>query len=157
ELAAMRESIALAREMRMDGVVLGVLTKTRQVDVMRTRELVQEANGLEVTFHMAIDETPDLLEAVENVVKTGAGRILSSGGKQSAFEGMEAIAAMMTNALGRVVILPGAGITVANVGEIVRRTGAREVHAGLSSVVGRDAPAARFEEEVRKLAAAVSD
>jgi copper homeostasis protein len=156
ELTEMRESIELARELRMEGVVLGVLTKNRQLDVASTRQLVELSKGLDVTFHMAIDETDDLLEAVDSVIETGASRILTSGGGSSAFEGVERIAEMVARARARVGILPGAGITSGNVAEIVRRTGVGEVHAGLSSVVDRQAPAEQFEKEVRRLAAVVA-
>jgi len=156
EMESMRPAIALAREMRMDGVVLGILTEKRQVDVARTCKLVEAARGMEVTFHMAVDETHNLLEAVEGVIQTGASRILTSGGRPSALDGADQIAQMVAQASGRIGILPGAGITRANVEEIVRRTGVREVHAGLSSVVSRNARAAEFEEEVKKLAETVS-
>lgn len=151
EIASMRECIALAREMSMEGVVLGLLTPQRRVDIARTRQLVAAAHGMEVTFHRAIDESADLLEGVDAVVDAGASRILTSGGKSSASQGCPVIAAMREQARGRIGILPGVGITAGNAAEIVRQTGVTEVHAALSSVVRADADAKTFEEEVRRL------
>lgn len=156
EVAAMREAIALAREMRMDGAVLGLLTQERLVDLARTRHLVEGARGMEVTFHRAIDESAQLLEAVDAVAVAGASRILTSGGKATASEGCETIAAMRERAGGRVRILPGAGITAKNAAEIIQRSGVREVHAALSSVMRQDADTKTFEEEVRRLAVSLA-
>jgi len=156
EFAAMRESIALARDMGMGGVVLGILRRDGRVDVERTRELVEEASEIEVTFHRAIDEAAKLLEAVDAIAETGAARILTSGGKGSALDGAGTIAAMVERARGRIGIVPGAGITAGNVAEIVRRTGVGEVHAALSTVVELRASPERFEEEVRRLAASLA-
>jgi copper homeostasis protein len=156
ELVVMEELIALAREMHMDGVVLGLLTRDRRVDLAHTRRLVEAAVGMEVTFHRAFDESVDLLEAVDAVAESGASRVLTSGGKATALEGSGMIAAMRERARGRVGILPGVGITAKNAAEIVRRTGAREIHAALSSVVCLDADAKTFEEEVPRLADALT-
>ena len=151
EFAVMRASIELAKRLEMDGVVLGLLTNGNLIDVPRTQELVDLARGMEVTFHRAIDETADLLGAVEDVVATGASRILTSGGQPTALAGAARIADMISRTRERVVILPGAGINVANVAEVARKTGAQEFHSGLSSVIGARASTGKFEEEVRKL------
>lgn len=158
EFAAMRDQILLAQRLQMDGVVLGILTKERRVDVARTRELVEMAEKMEVTFHRAIDETADLLGALEQVVETGAERILTSGGKPTALEGAEKIAKMVTKAGGRVRILPGAGIHAGNIREVARTIRATEYHAALSSVVPNAAEnLAAFEQAVRELATALAD
>lgn len=157
EFAAMREEIFLAQRLGMDGVVLGILTKDRRVDVARTRELVEMAEKMEVTFHRAIDETADLLGAMEQVVETGAERILTSGGKPTALEGAETIAKMVARAKGRVGILPGAGIHAGNIREVAGRIRAREYHAALSSVVANPLEnLTAFEEAVRQLAATLA-
>jgi len=158
EFAAMREEILLAQRLEMDGVVLGILTKERRVDVARTRELVEMAEKMEVTFHRAIDETTDLLAALEQIVETGAERILTSGGKRTALEGAETIAKMVARERGRVVILPGAGIHAGNVRGLAQTVRASEYHAALSSVVADPAqdPEA-FEGAVRELRRALSE
>jgi copper homeostasis protein len=151
EYASMRASIKLAKQLKLDGVVLGIFTPERRVDVRPTRELVELARPMEVTFHRAIDEAADLLEAVEEITETGASRILTSGGKPTALEGAEKIAEMISRARERVVILPGAGINPENVAEIARKTGAPEFHSGLSSVLARGTAGQKLEAEVRRL------
>ena len=69
EFEEMKRSIETAKGVGMDGVVLGVLSDDRSVDVGRTAELVREAAPLPVTFHRAFDESADLFAALEAVVE----------------------------------------------------------------------------------------
>jgi copper homeostasis protein len=152
EFAAMRASIKLATQLQLDGVVLGVLTAQRRVDVQRTQELVKLARGMEVTFHRAFDETADLDQALEDVIQTGATRILTSGGAKSALKGAAVLAKLVEAAGERIVIVPGAGISATNIERVAQRMKAREFHSGLSSALpygSKDYK--KFEEEVRKL------
>jgi len=153
EFSEMRRSITDAKESEMDGVVLGVLTKDNRVDFERTRELVELAKPLPVTYHRAFDEAADPRQALEGVIQSGAKRILTSGGAKSALGGTAVLAELIEAAGERIVIVPGAGISGANIREIAQRTKAREFHSGLSSVLPYDSKDhKRFEEEVRKLA-----
>jgi len=153
EFSEMRRSITDAKDSGMDGVVLGILTKDHRVDVERTRQLVAFAKPLPVTYHRAFDEAADLRQALEDVIQTGAKRILTSGGAKSALEGAAVLAKLVEAAGQRIVIVPGAGISAANIVEVARRTRAREFHSGLSAVLPYGSSGYKgFEEEVRKLA-----
>src|ERR1039458_1276481 len=88
EFEVMRDEIAHARHLGADGIALGLLDQQGCVDVTRTRELVNCALPLPVTFHRAIDMTPDLSAALEDVFATGACRILTSGGAPSVTRGI---------------------------------------------------------------------
>lgn len=152
ELARMRDEISLAKSCGMDGLVFGILNPDDTVNVEQTRELVGLARPLPVTFHRAFDETPDLPKALESVIRTGAGRILTSGGKPSAFEGAPVLADLVRAANCRIKILPGAGINASNLAEVARITHASEFHSGLGSTLpyGQSSPAA-FQDGVREL------
>jgi copper homeostasis protein len=128
EFEVMREEIAHARQLGADGVVLGLLDQQGRVDVERTRDLVELAAPLPVTFHRAIDMTPDLLVALDDVLLTGAARILTSGGAPTVTLGMSDITRMVEAAHGRIAIMPGGGIKPDNIAAIARATGAREFH-----------------------------
>jgi copper homeostasis protein len=108
-----------------------------------------------VTFHRAFDESADLFVALEGVVATGATRLLTSGGAATAPEAAARIAELVRLARGRVIVMPGSGVTAENAAEIAAVTGATEFHAGLSSVVGREAESDSFEVEVRRLVEAL--
>jgi copper homeostasis protein len=153
EFSEMRRSITNAKESGMDGVVLGALTKDHRVDVARTRELVELAKPLPVTYHRAFDEAVDLHQALEDVIQSGAKRILTSGGAKSALEGGAVLGKLVEATGDRITIVPGAGISAKNIEQVARRTKAREFHSGLSSALpygSKDYK--KFEEEVRKLA-----
>jgi copper homeostasis protein len=152
EFAQMQREIVAAVEVGVDGVVLGILTSDGRVDVERTRELVDQVRPLPVTFHRAFDISIDMRESLEEVIQTGAARVLTSGGARSAIEGQAQLAALVRQARRRIIIVPGAGITAANVDLVAKETGAAEFHAGLSSIIrGADRNGDRFEAGVREL------
>ena len=129
EFEVMQEEIKHARQLGADGVVLGVLCEDGCVDLPRTRQLVELAAPLPVTFHRAIDMTPDLPAALDAVLATGACRILTSGGAPDAARGKARIARMVGAASGRIAIMPGGGVSTHNIAAIAKATGAREFHS----------------------------
>ena len=131
EFLSMQHDIRIAKEMGADGIVLGLLRADGTIDVERTRQLVALAHPLPVTFHRAIDVSRDLLEALEAVIATGAVRVLTSGGAPSVVEGAAMVAKMVEAAKGRIIVMPGCGITPDNVLSIIETTGAQEVHIAL--------------------------
>jgi copper homeostasis protein len=135
EFAVMREDIAYAAEAGADGVVFGLLTADGQVDVERTRKLVEDAQSaspsMKVTFHRAIDMARDLESSLEDVVQTGAHRVLTSGAAQSAALGSAQIAKLVRAAKGRIGVMVCGNVRPESVGQIAQATGARQFHAAL--------------------------
>lgn len=157
EFAAMKSAIVSAKKLGLDGVVLGILQRDRRVDVQGTSELVELARPLPTTFHRAIDESADVRQGLENVIQTGAKRILTSGGAKNAPEGAGVLAELVAATGDRIVIVPGAGISASNIVQLAKQTGAREFHAGLSSALPYGShDFAKFEAEVRKLVEALA-
>jgi copper homeostasis protein len=132
ECEVMVRDIEEAKARNVDGIVFGVLTPKGEVAVERTRKLVELARPLGVTFHRAFDICNDLSRALEDVVSSGADRILTSGGAIDAIQGMDQLAQLQEHARGRISIMAGGGIRPSNVRALVRRTGVEEVHSSLS-------------------------
>jgi copper homeostasis protein len=152
EFQLMQRDIETARGLGMNGIVLGILREDRSVDVARTRQLVQLARPLPVTFHRAFDESTDLRKSLEDVIETGATRILTSGGAPTAPQGLPALAELVAAAGDRIIIVPGSGINPSNILLVAQESRAREFHSGLSSVLSRaERQWDRFEAEVRNL------
>jgi copper homeostasis protein len=153
EFEQMKEDIGIAKAGRMSGVVFGILKRDGTVDVQRNAELVELARPLPVTFHRAFDETPDLLLALEDVIATGASRILTSGGAATAEAGSTILRELVKRADQRITILAGGGIHPENMTATGQATQAREFHCGLSSMLPYPRMEhVRFEAEVRRLA-----
>jgi copper homeostasis protein len=135
ELAVMKEDIAVVAECGVEGVVFGLLTAGGDVDVERTRALVDAARPMEVTFHRAIDMARDMEQALEDVISAGAVRILTSGGEQSAVLGSERIGRLVRAAEGRAQIMVGGGVRAENVRDLIEATGASSFHSAASSKI----------------------
>ncbi|HET9224717.1 MAG TPA: copper homeostasis protein CutC, partial [Roseiflexaceae bacterium] len=134
EFAVMRHDIALAKQLGADGVVIGILTSDGAIDVARTRELIELARPLSVTFHRAFDMARDPYRALEDLIGLGVDRILTSGQEPSVLEGLDLIAELVQLAGDRVIIMPGGG-TERNIAKVVARSGVRELHVtGTTSV-----------------------
>jgi len=157
EFAPMKKSVAAARDAGASGLVFGILKAKGTVDIGRSRELVELAQPLPVTLHRAFDECPDLSQALEDVVGSGASRILTSGGAASAPKGATNIAMLVAAAGQRITMVPGAGINAENILQLAAATGAREFHSGLSTMLLHpQTDYAKFENEVRAMVDALS-
>jgi copper homeostasis protein len=132
EFELMKDQIEQARQAGAGGVAVGVLLPDGSVDVERSRELVHLSRPLSVTFHRAFDETVDLNEALEAVIDTGADCLLTSGGAEDVLAGADSIARLRTQAGTRVDIMAAGGLHLANLLEVVRRTGVTHVHGSLT-------------------------
>lgn len=129
ECETMQRDIETCAALGCDGVVLGVLDADGDVDVARCRALVAAAGTLGVTFHRAFDLSRDSTRALEDIVALGCERVLTSGAQASAVDGAALIRDLVTQSNGRLVVMPGAGVTARNIAELAAATGAHEFHA----------------------------
>lgn len=112
EYAQMKDELLMARNNGAAAVVVGFLTPDGAVDTLRTSQFVQLAAPLEVTFHRAFDELhQDPLKALEDVISCGCHRILTSGCKPTAVEGIPLLQQLLQRAAGRITLLVGSGVT----------------------------------------------
>ena len=79
EFEIMQRDVDLAKRAGANGVVFGILDREGAVDADRTRQLVERARPMNVTFHRAFDMVRDLFEALEMLVRLGVDRIFTSG------------------------------------------------------------------------------
>ncbi len=137
EFEIMKADIQHCIEVGCDGIVIGILHADSTVDKPRCTELVQMAKkkGLGVTFHRAIDMCADMTQALEDIIEIGCERILTSGGKSSAIEGSNTIAHLIEKAVGRIIIMPGAGVNENTVADLIHFTNAEEIHSSARSKV----------------------
>lgn len=129
EFEVMMRDIAFCKKAGCNGVVIGLLTPCGDVDVPRTRLLVEYAWPMGVTFHRAFDRCRDPSAALEDVISAGAERILTSGQGLTARDGAGVIARLVEKAAGRIGIMAGSGVRASGIAELVTQTACTEYHS----------------------------
>ncbi|MCF8484384.1 MAG: copper homeostasis protein CutC [Rhodobacteraceae bacterium] len=143
EIAMMEADIAAAHEAGLQGVVLGASLPDGRLDTDMLGLLIKRAGGMGLTLHRCFDLVPDQSVALEQAVDLGVARILTSGGALSAPQGVDRLLALMEQAKGRIVIMPGGGLTPDTVGGL-RHLDLAEVHSSCSVAVLTHDKAADF-------------
>jgi copper homeostasis protein len=128
EMGVMRLDITAAKMLGADGVVVGPLTREARIDEEQLRTLIAEAGDLPVTFHRAFDLTRDTAEALETLMRLGVKRVLTSGGKATALDGVETIASLVKRGGTDITVMAGGGVREETVQEMVHRSRVGEVH-----------------------------
>lgn len=136
DLRVMKRDVAMALRLGADGVALGVLTGTGEVDAERNAELIRPvlAQGKQAVFHRAFDLTPAPMDALETLVELGFHRVLTSGQAASALEGVGTIGALVRRAAGRIEILPGGGVRPSNVAQLMSFGGSAQLHGSMRTL-----------------------
>lgn len=129
EYEIMKKDVSALRELKANGIVIGFLTPDGAIDLDRTREMVERAHPMEVTFHRAFDMCRDPLAALEQLKDTGVKRILTSGAKRTVTEGVELLAELVRQAGDAISVMPGDGVNEKTLGGLIKKTGAKEYHS----------------------------
>lgn len=160
EADLMAKQVEEALEAGADGIVLGALTPEGDVDAPLMERLVSlvesfnlaaelqlsdlchaandnhffpgPARRVSITFHRAFDRCRQPFEALRQIINLGCDRILTSGQAATAEEGVEMLRELRSRARGRILILPGGGVTPGNAARILARSGCTEIHASAS-------------------------
>ena len=114
EYELMKADIVKFKEMGCKGIVSGVLNKDKTIDIKRTKELVELSRPLEFTFHRAFDIVQDPFKEIENLIDIGVNRLLTSGQKDKAIDGLDLLNELKEKTNNKIVIMPGSGITIDN-------------------------------------------
>ena len=133
EFRLMMHDVLACKQLGCDGVVIGLLEKDGSIDIHRTQKLVEAAYPLEVTFHRAFDRCANPYEALEQLIKIGCQRILTSGQKPTVMEGLDILVELVKAADDRIIIMPGSGVRKENIKLLAEKTGAIEFHSSLRS------------------------
>lgn len=127
EFDTIREDIQQLKKHGVNGVVCGILLPDGNIDIARTKELVELSKPLTFTFHRAFDFTQDPFRALEDIIQTGADHILTSGQQTTAIQGEHLIKELIKQSAGRIIIMPGSGVSAETI-ELLIETGANEFH-----------------------------
>ena len=114
EFELMKRDIVKFKEMGCKGIVSGILNNDNSIDIKRTKELIELSKPLEFTFHRAFDIVKDPVEEIESLIKMGVDRVLTSGQKEKAIDGLVFLEQLNNISNNRIVIMPGSGISKKN-------------------------------------------
>ena len=129
EYELIKKDVLKIKELNANGIVIGFLKEDGGIDIEKTKEIVDLAGSMEVTFHRAFDMCKDPLLALEELKNLHITRILTSGAKNTAMEGVDLLATLVKNAGTSISILPGSGVNENNLEELILKTNAQEFHS----------------------------
>ena len=163
EVETMAAQVEEALEAGVDGIVIGCLTAGGNVDLPAMERLVRTVESynlaaelmrsdlchaandshffpgpskrVSITFHRAFDVCKRPFDALEQIIALGCDRILTSGQGTTVVEGSDMLRELRKRAAGRIIILPGGGVTPRNAGRILAMTGCTEIHASASETL----------------------
>ena len=129
EIKQMHRDILDFKSLGVFGVVFGVLKNDKSVNINVVNDLVSRSNGMDITFHKAIDETIDLIDAYKNLISyTKINSVLTSGGAESAVLGQNMLRKIFDIETDRIKIITAGSITYENLQEVHYLIGGVEYH-----------------------------
>lgn len=133
EFEIMKENIQLCKELGVNGIVSGVLFTDNSIDFERTKELIEHSKPMSFTFHRAFDWLKTPIINLKKLEAIGVERILTSGQKASANQGLSTLIKLQKNST-KISIMPGGGISFENILRF-QENGFKEVHLSASTQI----------------------
>lgn len=146
DFETMKMDAEILMENGADGIAFGCLDESGNIHIEQTKEIIniiKKYQG-EVVFHRAFDCVKDPFESMEKLIALGVDRVLTSGLKAKAMDGVDLIAKLQRAYGDKIEILAGSGINASNAMEIMEKTGIHQVHSSCkgwvtdSTTTGKD-------------------
>ena len=131
EFEQIKKDIILFKDLGCKGIVSGILTKDKNLDINRTKELIKLSRPLEFTFHRAFDEVINPIETLHQLIKLKVNRLLTSGQMKTAIKGIDMIKKLIILSEDKIKIMPGSGINPGNISEFTKLS-LNEIHGSFS-------------------------
>ncbi|MGZ5254309.1 MAG: copper homeostasis protein CutC, partial [Flavitalea sp.] len=135
EFKIIKRDILLCKELGCDGISVGVQKSSGEIDYERMKQVVEWAYPMGVTCNRAFDAVPNPYAALEELIKAGCERVLTSGQETAAPDGFAMLKKLVEQANGRIIIMPGAGVKSSNLQKLIEETGATEYHTSARKVM----------------------
>ena len=133
EVETMCNDIRKVKDMGYEGVVIGALNDKGELDTHAIKLMMEAGKGMKFTFHRAIDDSKNPFEIVEALIDLGFDKVLTSGCKPTAYEGIDTIRELQNRYGDKIKIMAGGGINEDNIERILSATGISNCHASLAS------------------------
>lgn len=124
-----RECIDLLKH-KADGIAFGFLNEDFTIDEERTKEFVEliKSFNAKSVFHRAFDCVDDVDREVKKLISLGVDRILTSGLKDKAIDGLDTISYLQRNYGDKIEFVVGSGVNYLNANTIIETTLVNQVH-----------------------------
>lgn len=131
EFETMKMDAELMMQNGADGIAFGCLNVDGNIQIEQTKAIIAivKKYGGEVVFHRAFDCVQDPYQAIETLIEMGVDRILTSGLKEKAMQGIELIVDLQKKYGNQIELLAGSGMNASNAREMMERTGISQVHS----------------------------
>ena len=137
EFKIMKEDIQQCKDLGCAGIVSGVLHANNTIDIKRTKELIALSKPMSFNFHRAFDAVPKPKESLLKLINLGVDRLLTSGQKDKAEDGIELLIELKQMAKNKLIIMPGSGINQIN-SSLFKNAGFTEIHSSASKKISEN-------------------
>jgi copper homeostasis protein len=128
ELEVILNDIQISKQLGAKGIVVGVLQDNFELDILKLQRIKAVSGELELTFHRAFDESMDWRKSMDALIELGFNRILTSGFASNVEIGMDILKQMTAYSKDRIEIMPGGGVSAANVNKLISYTLPAGIH-----------------------------
>ncbi len=135
EFLVMKREAEVMKELKIDGIVFGILQADGSVDTKRCEKLMKIFDSDKITFHRAFDVTSNMEKALDDIISLGFERILTSGGEVNVMTGIISLKRIIQKAGDKIIIMPGSGINERNIKYIKDTLNAKEYHMQANKTV----------------------
>lgn len=131
EFGLMMEEAKLFLDNQADGIAFGFLSQDGSIDSYKTKAMVDLIHSYqkEAVFHRAFDVTPNVDEAMHVLIDVGVDRLLTSGQKAKAIDGLDCICHLQKSYGDKIQILPGSGLNAKNAQEMLEKGHVHQIHS----------------------------
>ncbi len=129
EFAVICKDVKMCKQLGANSVVVGFLKENGELDAERLEKVVKIAQPMKVVCHRSFDACTNKEKAIEQIIKAGCSKVLTSGGAPTSEEGIEGLAKIVKQVNGRIGIIAASGVTSDNVVKIIKESGIKEVHS----------------------------
>jgi copper homeostasis protein len=134
EFEILKDDIKICKELGCDGISIGVQLIDGEIDKERFKKIIELAYPMGVTCNRAFDAAPDPFKALEDIIECGCERVLTSGQAIGAPDAGVLLGKLVTQANGRIIIMPGAGVRSSNLKKLIEESGATEYHSSARKI-----------------------
>lgn len=114
-----------------DGIAFGCLKEDASLALEENKRLLDiiKEYGKEAVFHRAFDCSKNPFETIETLIQMDVDRVLTSGLKPKAADGIPLLKELQTNYGKEIELLAGSGVNLSNAKNLMEQTGIWQVHS----------------------------